>query len=257
MRWQAEGMKMIHRHGSTSFLATSLLLVGACRSTAPEAPPAPWTCSPRVELSSVWQHLSERHDKDHDGRILASEYGRGEVRFANYDRNEDGVLEAADFPDDTYFNGFSHMLLKDADADEDEQVSPAEWQSFCSEFDVNGDGRIVRSEVEESMGDWTDDWNLFLLSFDQDSDGDFDDHDLQLTFRDQDYNGDGLLTGKELSGWQPTAERPDGEAPGVGTPAPEFTLSYAGDPSRTFSLSAQTMSAADARPIALIFGSYT
>ncbi len=250
-------MKMIHRLGPVTVPATTVFLLGGCQSAAPEPSVTPWTCSPRVELSSVWKELSGRHDLNRDGTITASEYGRGEVRFANFDRNEDGVLEPADFPDDTYFNGFSHMLLRDADADEDEQISPEEWQSYCADFDVDGDGRIVRSEVAETMGGWADDWDLFLLSFDQDSDGDFDQEDLRLTFRDQDYNGDGVLAGKELSGWQPTVKRPEGEPPEVGALAPDFTLSYAGQPSKTFTLSEQFKDPERARPVALIFGSYT
>ena len=242
-------------HGAGA--ASALLLATACRSSAPEVPVAPWTCSPRVELSSIWEHLSERYDANQDGRILAAEYGRGDVRFANYDRNEDGVLESSDFPLDAHFNGFSHMLLRKADADQDERVTAEEWQTFASNFDVNEDGRVTRPEVEETMGPWTDDWRIFLLSFDQDSDGDFDDVDLKLSFRDQDYNGDGALSGKELSGWQPTMADPEQDAPAVGDMAPDFTLGFTGAPGKTFSLSANGREQGNARPVALIFGSYT
>jgi len=80
---------------------------------------AVWSCSPRVELFAVWSFLSERYDVDHDARITRTEYPRGETRFANYDRDENGVLEPADFPPDTFFNGFNHMVVMRADADED------------------------------------------------------------------------------------------------------------------------------------------
>ena len=250
---------MIRTHTTRNrCLATfALLLAAACRTSPSEAPIAPWSCSPRVELSSIWEHLSSRYDTDQDGRILMTEYGRGDVRFANYDRNEDGILEASDFPLDSHFNGFSHMLLGRADGDEDGRVTQEEWRTFTSGFDLDEDGRVTRPEVEETMGSWTNDWRIFLLSFDQDSDGDFDDEDLELSFRDQDYNGDGALTGKELSGWQPTMEETDQEPPAVGELAPDFSLGYAGAPGRSFSLSGNGREAGNARPTALIFGSYT
>ena len=250
-------MNRLHSIRGTGIAASVVLATAACSTSPADAPEPTWTCSPRVELSSLWKHLSDRYDADQDGQILAAEYGRGEVRFANYDRNEDGVLEASDFPEDTHFNGFSHMLLRSADADEDQQITPEEWRTYCSDFDVDGDGRIAREEVEATMGSWTDDWRLFLLSFDQDSDGDFDDQDLKVAFKDQDYNGDGVLAGKELSGWQRTVERPEKEAPSAGEPAPEFTLGFAGEPNRTFSLAAQRAGSGSGRPTALLFGSYT
>lgn len=236
-------------------------LGAACQSTPEADPPPPetapqdlgWSCSPRVELSSLWEHLSIKYDSDGDGRVTAGEYTRGEVRFANYDRNEDGVLEEADFPTDTYFNGFNHMLLEDADADGDGELTPDEWWAFCGELDANGDGRVERDEAAVVMGGWTSDWRLFLLSFDQDSDGDFDEVDLELTFLDQDYNGDGILTGKEMSGWVRTAERSDDDPPAAGEAAPDFELPFADDPSRSFRL----LENRAGRPVALVFGSYT
>lgn len=214
---------------------------------------APWSCSPRVELSSLWAHLGRRYDVDGDGRIARSEYPRGEVRFANYDRNGDGVLEAADFPSDTHFNGFSHYLVEQADADEDGELTKEEWTSFRDSFDGNGDGRVTRAEAAEVLGPWTDDWRLFLLSFDQDGDGDFDRADLDVTFSDQDYNGDGVLVGKEMEGWARTRERDEGDPPAVGDPAPTFELPYADDPMRAYRLP----EGGAGRPVALIFGSYT
>lgn len=249
-----------------------VLVLAACGAT-PDAPPeaastpsassetteslAPddlkWSCSARVELSSLWAHLRTKYDADGDGRVTGAEYTRGEVRFANYDRNEDGVLEEADFPTDTYFNGFGHMIVEDADADGDGEVTQEEWWDFCGSLDPNGDGVVERDEVAEVMGGWTDDWRLFLLSFDQDGDGDFDADDLETTFTDQDYDGDGVLAGKEMEGWARTAERSDTAPPAPGEAAPDFELPYAEDPKRTFRLMANRRG----RPVALVFGSYT
>ena len=212
-----------------------------------------WNCKARVELSSLWEALRARYDADGDGRIPREDYPRGDVRFANFDRTEDGVLSAADFPTDRHFNGFSHFMLGQADADSDGSVTKDEWWLFCSEWDSNGDDVVVSEEVEEFLGPWVEDWTLFLLSFDQDADGDFDRYDMHLTFADQDYDGDGKLAGKELSGWQSPVAREEGDAPEVGSEAPGFTLGHAGEPERSFSLE----SALAEQPVALLFGSYT
>ncbi|MEM1452486.1 MAG: hypothetical protein AAF957_08400 [Planctomycetota bacterium] len=197
--------------------------------------------------------MRRNHDTDGDGTVTAAEYARGEVRFANYDRNSDGALDASDFPTDTHFNGFSYMILENADADGDEAVTLEEWWDFCGSMDGDGDGSVTQEEVAAVMGSWTDDWRLFLLSFDQDGDGDFDEVDLEVTFEDQDYDGDGVLEGKEMSGWVRTAERPENDPPAVGDAAPDFELGHAGEPGRTFQLS----DAVRERPVALVFGSYT
>ncbi|MEM9383079.1 MAG: hypothetical protein AAGB93_24230, partial [Planctomycetota bacterium] len=217
----------------------------------PDAPA--WNCSARVELSSLWASVRRNHDADGDGRVTTAEYTRGQIRFANYDRNGDGTLDASDFPTDTHFNGFSHMILEDADADGDEAVTTEEWWDFCATMDGDGNGTVSQAEAAEVLGPWSADWPLFLLSFDQDGDGDFDAHDLEVTFADQDYDGDGVLEGKEMSGWVRTVERPEDDPPAVGDAAPDFELTGAGDPGRVFRLS----DAVRERPVALVFGSYT
>lgn len=241
--------------------ALSLACLGACAQPQidevepahDEGPNSSWQCSSRVELSTLWAEIRDRHDANRDGRVTQEEYTRGEARFRNYDRNGDGLLNGFDFPTDTYFNGFNHMIVGRADFNEDERVTWEEWQQFSAMMDVNGDGKVERPEVQESMGGWSNDWPLFLLSFDQDGDADFDQTDLEYTFRDQDYNGDGVLMGNELGGWQRTTERPEGDPPEVGAMAPDFQLAYASQPEQVFQLHDQQRT----RPVALVFGSYT
>lgn len=252
-----------------AFLATAMLepmkrlllplLLAGCQATGGpvitdiEGEGSSWNCTSRVELSSLWEALRARYDRDGDGEIPREDYPRGDVRFANFDRTQDGVLTAEDFPTDTHFNGFSHYVLGMADVDEDGELGQGEWWDFCEPWDENDDGLIVREELEESLGGWVDDWELFLLSFDQDSDGDFDRRDVHLTFVDQDFNGDGVLKGRELEGWTSPVERGDREGIAPGEDAPTFALGHAGDPGRVFRLE----EAVRARPVALVFGSYT
>lgn len=234
----------------TTCLGFAGALLTAC-ATSPTAA-EPWNCTPRLHLSKVWTFLSAKYDRNQDGRVSNAEYTRGETRFQNFDRNDDGELTADDFPEDTFFNGFTHMIVKRADGDEDGQVSIGEWQAFGQRIDDDRDGEMTQDEVIAVLGDWGDDWRLFLLSFDQNEDGRFTWPDLKLAFRDQDYDGNGVLAGKEMAGWQPTLGKP-GSAPEPGTEAPDFTLAYAGRPSESFHLSEQLRQ----RPVALIFGSYT
>lgn len=232
--------------------ASLALLLGACASAPLPEPAETWTCSPRLELSQVWSFLSDKYDVNRDGRVTKTEYTRGEVRFNNYDRDQNGVLEAEDFPEDTFFNGFTHMILQQADADENKTVTHAEWASFSKSLDADGNGDMTQAEVAAVLGRWADDWRLFLLSFDQDGNGRFMSDDLQVAFRDQDFDGNGTLNGREMAGWQPTAED-SGRSPDPGTDAPDFELPLAGTPAQTVRLS----DAARSRPVALIFGSYT
>ena len=231
-----------------------LALCVACVTPDSTTPPSerPWNCSPRLHLSSVWSFLSEKYDADRDGVVTRAEYARGDRQFDNYDRNRNGALESDDFPEDTFFNGFNHMVVMNADADEDETVTATEWAAFSKQIDSNGDGEMDSDEVTTVLGDWASDWRLFLLSFDQNGDGRFTDVDLAITFRDQDFNGDAVLSGVETTGWAPPG-RDRSPAPEPGSEAPDFTLSFAQAPQRTFQLS----QAVRERPVALVFGSYT
>ena len=144
-------------------------------------------------------------------------------------------------------------IFRQMDADGDGEVTQEEWWDFCGSLDPNGNGTVERDEAAAVLGRWADDWRLFLLSFDQDGDGDFDAEDLETTFLDQDYDGDGVLAGKEMEGWAPTVEYSELDPPAPGETAPDFMLPYAEDPTRTFRL----MENRRGRPVALVFGSYT
>ncbi|MDP6928245.1 MAG: EF-hand domain-containing protein, partial [Planctomycetota bacterium] len=46
----------------------------------------------------AWKFLSQKYDKNKDGKITAEEHGRSESSFRNLDQNGDGVITAADIP---------------------------------------------------------------------------------------------------------------------------------------------------------------
>ena len=45
----------------------------------------------------IWNFLSEKYDKNDDGKLSKKEYDRGKETFARLDRNEDGFLTAEDW----------------------------------------------------------------------------------------------------------------------------------------------------------------
>lgn len=228
--------------------ATPAAPIEPARSSATAA------CGSRVELPKIWTLLCAQHDADHDGRITATEYGRGETRFRNYDRDADGVLTARDFPDGAFVNGFNPWLAQMADRDRDRSVPRAEWDAFVASLDADDDGTIGPEELARGMGRAeAGRFDLFLLSFDQDLDGRLTRADMALAFADLDVDRDGIVRGAEMQRWRPTAERPRAPLPKVGEPAPPFELPRADDPKQTISLA----SFRGKRPVALIFGSYT
>ena len=110
-------------------------------------------------------------------------------------------------------------------------------------------------------------WNYLAEKYDQNKDGQLTSAEYDRgaeAFARLDRNGDGVLTQSDwiVKRGGPAAanqrgERPGeataGEAPRVGTPAPDFDLPYVKDATKTVRLS----SFAGKKPVALIFGSYT
>ena len=211
-------------------------------------------CGARVSLDTLWKHIVAEHDKDGDGRVTTAEYVRGEVRFANYDRNKDGFLTREDFPEGAFINEFNASFARQADGDRNNEVTKEEWQKLLTMLDGNGDGTFSMGELGKRMPPvMTSRPSLVLLSYDQNLDGVFDVKDTDLMFGDLDQNGDGTLQTVELQRRKLTWERPGTPLPKVGEVAPDFELSLAEQPERQVKLS----SFRGKRPVALIFGSYT
>ncbi|MFQ5506441.1 MAG: EF-hand domain-containing protein [Planctomycetota bacterium] len=232
----------------------TLCVFTALLAPAPLIAQKPEPLGSRVKLSRIWQHLLKLHDKDGDGKISSEEYGRGEVRFKNYDRDGNGVLNAADFPEGAYWNGFGPSFARSADRDRDNRVTRAEWTALIGRIDPDKDGVITMQELSRiAPPRFTARPALVRLSFDQDLDGVLEVQDLESLFRDLDHDGDGTLQGKELERRKRTSPRGKRRAPEVGESAPDFELPIAKDPGRRSRLSEFFGQA----PVALIFGSYT
>jgi hypothetical protein len=66
------------------------LLLGACATAAP---------APEFDARTlaVWEFLRAKYDRDGDGRVVRSEYGRDEQAFFHLDADRDGVVTRLDF----------------------------------------------------------------------------------------------------------------------------------------------------------------
>lgn len=71
----------------------ALLIVATCLSPAVAQAGRP---EQRPARADTWAFLLKTYDKDGDGHVSAAEYPRGKARFAELDRNGDGVLDARD-----------------------------------------------------------------------------------------------------------------------------------------------------------------
>ena len=210
---------------------------------------------------AVWRLLSQRHDRNHDGVVEASEYSRGEERFARLDRNGDGRLTADDFrpglrrgrparrmPAKALMGQFFRRYVDD---DQDGRVTAAEWRVFVSDTDTDGDGVVTADELL-CNGVTRRTFAMVLATLDADRDRKLQTRELAVSFERLDANGDGLVSGEEMRGRAPS--RPDERAlPKVGEPAPDFELPLVKDPEKTKRLSTYR----GRKPVALIFGSYT
>ena len=242
-----------------------ILGAAACQS----APPVP------MDEPAAFTFVRERYDANGDGAVSEDEYRRAGVQFARLDRTGDGVLRADDFetagrrmlgmrPEEARRQRARHLLAWyfQGEGTGPHRVEEEELLEALAVYDVNGDGRVGRTEFEARAatgetygrtpsGRWaglleletTDPWERLLQGADLD--------------------GNGFLTAADLEGFYGLVEERDGWSfdprHGVaigrsldGLPAPDFSL-----PSLDGSGDVTLSDFAGDRPVALIFGSYT
>lgn len=220
---------------------------------ASQAPPLQAAAS-RPE-PTPWAVLLERHDKDEDGRISRTEYGRSDDAFRNLDRDHDGLITAADFkvpvemPPQLAAPFILVRRFGGADAD---SIAIGDFDEAFETADENHDGAMDRSEFLGTDSPPGPDRFAPLLAV---ADAD---HDRRLTLQElkayalrRDNDTDGRLSRRERmtpgvepkTGWFEATERER---------APDFTLAREeGEGPVTLS------SFAGRKPVALIFGSFT
>lgn len=158
------------------------------------------------EEGRFWERMSEKYDTNADGEISREEFTAQSDPFERLDRDEDGVLTAADFAGGPGRGGF---FVRQADSDEDGTVSATEWATFLAALDADGDGLIAETElvaVLPQRGPGPREGALQRITGALDRDGDelLESADLTAVFAELDEDGDGNLSEDEL----PRSRRP-------------------------------------------------
>ncbi|HET6205151.1 MAG TPA: EF-hand domain-containing protein [Planctomycetota bacterium] len=211
------------------------------------------------EKAAVWGYLRPKYDRNGDGRIDRSEYGRDEKAFARLDRDGDGSIGPADFERDVVPPGDlvgPHLLVRAFGPKGAESIDLEELEQGFARLDRDRDGRFTRAEFEAEG--WriappfgADFFGSLLEGMDRDGDGAVGVSETRDFFERHDRDGDGRLGMLERA--------LPGKAPRVGAipvaerqRAPDFTLARdRGEGMVTLS------SFAGKRPVALVFGSFT
>lgn len=181
-----------------------------------------------------WKWISDQFDADSDGKISPEELGVKEAGsdqfFSRLDRDNDGVLQEADFD---YFG-------------RQPTTPPLMMSQFLSVlFDTDSNGRITADELAS-----------FLKRADADKTGFITSEDLYREFtrmfNDRDGGGSDMPRPERMLPMFFKGEFGVLEAgPALGETAPDFTL-----PTHDGSASV-TLSKARGKPVILIFGSFT
>jgi len=216
----------------------------------------------------VWKLLSEKYDRNKDGRITPAEYPREASKFEAFDRDGNGSITRADFAGGRRrmmprrsrggdrLRRIGGLLAVAADRDRSGDVTANEWKAFLAS--VEGERRDC-VDPDKLIGAVTRDLEGAAArlrgrrgarALDADGDGTIETAELTAAFSSLDRNGDGALDRSELSIRGP---RNRVRLPVRGEPAPDFELPMSADPGKTVRLS----SFAGKRPVALVFGSYT
>jgi Ca2+-binding EF-hand superfamily protein len=221
---------------------------------------------------SVWEHVASRYDADGDGAVAREEYTRDDVAFARLDRDRDGTLTEADFPDESEQMEALRARLANAvverylqDDDDLEALTLDELFVAAEVFDLDGDELLTEEEFRtvgpdrkreipmtdevRMMGNY-DPWTALVDAIDEDGDGALGFAELGAYFEAHDLDADLVWLIEPAEASAPGLEPSSG--PRVGTLAPDFELlpPDGGDPVRLSSFRGD-------RPVALVFGSAT
>ncbi len=166
----------------------------------------------------AWKFLSQKYDKNKDGKITAEEHGRSESSFRNLDQNGDGVITAADIPAGDMRGrrgGESRRGGRGAGGGEGQRGGESRRGSrgaggggnmpmamlmgrFFSRFvDDDGDGKVTAKEWEVFVGD-SDPDQSGTVTQDELADNGLPERLASMLARMLDSNGDQKLGTKEF-----------------------------------------------------------
>ena len=115
---------------------------------------------------AVWSYLAATHDRDHDGRVTATEHPRGAAVVGRLDRDGDGALTRADFDAPTLMANYLVALVAEriaadppapdaapgaAAAGRDDLPSEATLRRAFERTDRDGSGAVDAAEVDAAL----------------------------------------------------------------------------------------------------------
>jgi len=260
----------------------NLYLVAFAAILAASSIPAQRGGFDRGATGDLWKYLSEKYDKNGDGKITIAEYGRGADKFAVYDRDGNGSITQSDTrgsssgqrrggggragggrggggraPASTVDTDIAMTIAKNADDNEDGKVSKVEWSKALATLDHDQDKVVSPEELNDIMCAALGRNKLSNRAvgrrsryLDADKDGKVQLAELDKMFNKLDKNSDQTISKTELN--TTSSVRPIGRAR-LGETAPDFDLPLVKDSTKTVRLSTFK----GKKPVALIFGSYT
>jgi Ca2+-binding EF-hand superfamily protein len=243
-------------------VSIALTLAASC-ATSPPKPSSGYgaaTPDPR-ELArhndEWWAYLLATYDKNHDGKVDASEYTRGADSFARLDRDHDGVVTRADFDVPLLLPpGLANPILVVKVFGEPDAGSvdvPTALAGF-DRVDKNHDGRVDRDEFEAAAGaamQGIDRFATLLAGVDADHDGLVSKPELTAWMARRDADGDGKISLRERA--RPGKPPREGAIPPTEREsAPDFAARSLAD-GQPVTLSKLVKQ----KPLVLIFGSFT
>lgn len=150
-------------------------------------------------------------DRNRDGRIVPNEWYYGAEAFRRADRDRNGVLNLAEFENNTQFDDDRDDRFEYLDANNNGRVELREWHGSADAFgwlDRNSDKVLSRQEV---VGDGSTRFDSFA-SIDNNGNGrlELGEWDWSVaSFRRYDSNNDGIISRQEFNaaGGAPTTSR--------------------------------------------------
>ncbi len=252
--------------------ATALLPTASCSNS----PAEPDSVEEVEAAPGIWEYLSSTYDHNGDGQVDASEYQKEGAELRTLDNDRDGVLTEQDFVDSSIHSSFDRsrraqltMVEYFQDDEQPYNLTREECRRSAQAYDLDGNQEISKVEFRELAPqrhrnllapEWLEEeqdpmprlpWFGLRNALDSDRNRALSMAEVDRFFMDN-ASGREVWNAERYIGFPLPAGFESLSGPRLGELAPDFELETT-DGAGMVRLS----SFRGARPVALIFGSYT